>query len=353
MSTANMIRKTAMQPLKIPLGAEAESDLTELSWLTNNINILAPKFTSMPKAKTTLCVTHSKTAKRKETFDKAPDSPSSISSSSSCSSLSPCLSPCSNCNSCTKASKTKEHESKNDKPSITLSCLIFMALEDSEAKSLPVREIYEWIEKHFAYYKNNHNSGWKSSVRHNLSFSKCFMKLDRSESVLFRPRVDTAKLSETSGRKRRAPNSMGTCWKVSDECKPYLVQTLKKSLFWTRNSELFPNLVKAVKSVDLDANNVNHFHQKKLLFAANESESGNLMDFVQKQQEQLSISMRNDFDDKLDLSASSSSLSSFLSNDSVCKRLKIDEDKLNLSSDLEIEVASTLVDMKRIASRNQ
>lgn len=353
MSTANMIRKTQMQPLKIPLGAETESDLTELSWLTNNINILAPKITSIPKPKSTFCVTHSKTTKRKENFDKAPDSPSSISSSSSCSSLSPCPSPCSNCNSSTNTSKTKDHDFKNDKPSITLSCLIFMALEDSDAKSLPVREIYEWIEKNFAYYKNNQNTGWKSSVRHNLSFSKCFMKLDRNESVLYRPRVDAAKLNESSGRKRRAPNSMGTCWKVNEECKPYLVQTLKKSLFWMRNCELFPNLVKVVKSVDMDANNVNHFHQKKLSFDAHDSESGNLMEFVQKQQEKLTISMKNELDDKLDLSTSSSSLSSFLSNDSVCKRLKIDEDKLNLSSDLEIEVASTLVDMKRIASRNQ
>lgn len=346
MSTANMIKETQMQSL---MKIETESDLTELSWLTNSINILAPKFTSMPQPKSAITLSHSKRAKRKENFDKAPDSPSSVSSSSSCSSLSPC----SNCNFSHKASKKRDRESKNDKPSITLSCLIFMALEESENKTLPVREIYEWIEKNFAYYQTNENSGWKSSIRHNLSFSKCFVKLDRNESVLLRPKANSANLHTLDGRKRRAPNSVGTCWKVNEECRPYLVQTLKKSLFWMRNWELYPNLAKMVNSFDLDDKNSNHVHEKKTKLITNESESMNLMDFVQKQQEQLSNSMRSDLDDKLDLSASSSSLSSVLSNDSVCKRLKIDEDKLNLSSDLEIEVASTLVDMKRIASRSK
>ncbi|RMZ96180.1 forkhead box N2 isoform X1 [Brachionus plicatilis] len=348
MSLANMIRESQMQLLNIPVGAEAESDLTELSWLTDNINVLAP--TSMAEPKATLGLIHSKTLKRKEHLDKAPDSPSSVSSSSSCSSLSPCLSPCSSCQ--LASSKKNDHQ----KPCVTLSCLIFMALEESQQKALPVREIYQWIERKFAYYRNNENSGWKSSIRHNLSFSKCFVKLDRKESVLLWPKAQAADPAKPSGRKRRAPNSVGTCWKVNEDCRPYLVHTLKKSTFWTRNCQNFANLAKMMDSADLGLKNATHVHQKKEEFEANELEASDLMDFVQKQQEQLSSSMKSDGDDdrcKLDLSASSSSLSSVLSSDSACKRLRIDEDKLNLSSDLEIEVASTLVDMKRIASRNK
>jgi hypothetical protein len=56
-------------------------------------------------------------------------------------------------------------------------------------------------------------------------------------------------------RKRRAPNSTGTCWTVSPECKSYLVQTLKKSSFWFHNSKNYPNLNEYVVNFSLEATN--------------------------------------------------------------------------------------------------
>lgn len=59
------------------------------------------------------------------------------------------------------------------------SSLIFMAIEDSPQKALPVKEIYAWIIQHFPYFKTA-PTGWKNSVRHNLSLNKCFQKVEKA-----------------------------------------------------------------------------------------------------------------------------------------------------------------------------
>lgn len=67
------------------------------------------------------------------------------------------------------------------KPPYSFSSLIFMAIESSPNKALPVKDIYAWITDHFPYYQNS-PSGWKNTVRHNLSLNKCFKKLDKTKS---------------------------------------------------------------------------------------------------------------------------------------------------------------------------
>jgi len=70
------------------------------------------------------------------------------------------------------------HKHINSKPPYSFSCLIFMALEESPTKMLPVKDIYQWILSHFPYFQNA-PTGWKNSVRHNLSLNKCFKKVDK------------------------------------------------------------------------------------------------------------------------------------------------------------------------------
>ncbi|CAH0560268.1 unnamed protein product [Brassicogethes aeneus] len=95
----------------------------------------------------------------------------------------------------------------NNKPPYSFSCLIFMAIEDSPKKALPVKEIYAWILDHFPYFKNA-PTGWKNSVRHNLSLNKCFQKVDK------------------------APNlGKGSLWTVDQQYKPNLIQALIRSPF--------------------------------------------------------------------------------------------------------------------------
>ena len=64
------------------------------------------------------------------------------------------------------------------KPPLSFACMIFMAIESSPTKTLPVKEIYEWIQWKFPFYRTA-APGWKNSVRHNLSLNKCFKKFDR------------------------------------------------------------------------------------------------------------------------------------------------------------------------------
>jgi hypothetical protein len=234
------------------------------------------------------------------------------------------------------------------------------------------------------------------------------------------------------GRKRRAPNSIGTCWKVNPECKSYLIHTLKKSIFWHQNSHVYPKLSALVKDYDAGEPLKHYNHHNGAIggeFKKNDMDSRlveveensnlsqNLLEFVQKEhkigivlkplnspslspagsplslnEENNSLKMSNlDSNDlaavavlanaysprdnsssssKLDLSfsSSSSSLSSAFStissstsltnstqnyeiNDSnedmsSAKRQKLKYNEIDLNSDLEIEVASTLVGMK-------
>lgn len=64
------------------------------------------------------------------------------------------------------------------KPPLSFACMIFMAVESSPTKTLPVKDIYDWVMWKFPYYRNA-APGWKNSVRHNLSLNKCFKKVDR------------------------------------------------------------------------------------------------------------------------------------------------------------------------------
>ena len=73
----------------------------------------------------------------------------------------------------------------DNKPPYSFSTLIFMAIDQAEGKKLSVKEIYEWIWENFPYYQNA-QTGWKNSVRHNLSLNKCFRKVEKDkEGVIY------------------------------------------------------------------------------------------------------------------------------------------------------------------------
>ncbi|XP_044284727.1 forkhead box protein N2 isoform X1 [Varanus komodoensis] len=102
-----------------------------------------------------------------------------------------------------------EKKSATSKPPYSFSLLIYMAIEHSPNKSLPVKEIYSWILERFPYFATA-PTGWKNSVRHNLSLNKCFRKVERSHGKV---------------------NGKGSLWCVDPEYKPNLIQALKKQPF--------------------------------------------------------------------------------------------------------------------------
>jgi len=67
------------------------------------------------------------------------------------------------------------------KPSHSYIGLIAMAILSSPERQLVLSDIYQWISDHYPYFRTR-GSGWRNSIRHNLSLNDCFIKAGRSSN---------------------------------------------------------------------------------------------------------------------------------------------------------------------------
>lgn len=63
----------------------------------------------------------------------------------------------------------------NMKPAHSYIGLIAMCILSTPEKRMVLNDIYQFILDHYPYYRNR-GSGWRNSVRHNLSLNECFQK---------------------------------------------------------------------------------------------------------------------------------------------------------------------------------
>lgn len=65
------------------------------------------------------------------------------------------------------------------KPTHSYIGLIAMAILSSPQQQLVLSDIYQWILERYPYFRTK-GSGWRNSIRHNLSLNDCFVKAGRS-----------------------------------------------------------------------------------------------------------------------------------------------------------------------------
>ncbi|CAL8356496.1 unnamed protein product [Merluccius merluccius] len=116
----------------------------------------------------------------------------------------------------------------SNKPPYSFSSLIFMAIEDSPNKMLPVKGIYEWIVNSFPYYRTA-SGGWRNSVRHNLSLSKSFRRIQRDKS-------------QSVGK--------GSLWCVCPEYRATLLEVLRKTHHYHSTNSTLVNMPALLEGAD-------------------------------------------------------------------------------------------------------
>jgi forkhead transcription factor HCM1 len=70
-------------------------------------------------------------------------------------------------------------EDDGDKPAMSYSQLIAMAILRAPNRRLTLAQIYKWISESYSFYRKSPDGGWQNSVRHNLSLNKAFTKQER------------------------------------------------------------------------------------------------------------------------------------------------------------------------------
>ncbi|KAF0288022.1 Forkhead box protein B1 [Amphibalanus amphitrite] len=120
-----------------------------------------------------------------------------------------------------------EPRSEEPKPQHSYIGLIAMAILSSAERKLVLSDIYQYILDNYSYFRNR-GTGWRNSIRHNLSLNDCFIKAGRSPNgkghfwAIHPANVDDFRKGDFRRRKaqRRVRKHMGLTVEDEDSMSP-------------------------------------------------------------------------------------------------------------------------------------
>ncbi|KAK6186973.1 hypothetical protein SNE40_006228 [Patella caerulea] len=65
-----------------------------------------------------------------------------------------------------------------EKPNYSYTELVYLAVLRSPNFCLPIGEIYKYVQNRFVFFRNNTRLHWRNAIRHSLSKTKCFTKIN-------------------------------------------------------------------------------------------------------------------------------------------------------------------------------
>ena len=77
------------------------------------------------------------------------------------------------------SSWSSPNNKSNVRPNDSYFVMIGKAIISSPTGRMALHEIYNYIRKNYPYFKKVNPTGWKNSIRHNLSLHECFIKVGK------------------------------------------------------------------------------------------------------------------------------------------------------------------------------